>query len=250
MDSYTDLNAKTIDQWIAEGWAWGIPVSHEAYLAAQKGAPQIRLTPNRSIPLHWLGDLRGKKVLGLAAGGGQQMPLLAAIGAQCTVMDYSAKQIESDQKVAAREGYKIEAIRGDMTQRFPFDDETFDLIVHPVSNCYVRDVFHVFRECWRVLKKGGCLLSGLPNEINYMVNDDETAIANRMPFDPLVNEDQRRMLEANQCGMQFSHSLEEQLGGQLQAGFRLLELYEDTNASGRLHDLHINAYLATRSIKE
>ena len=44
---------------------------------------------------------------------------------------------------------------------------------HPVSNCYVEDVQHVFNEAYRVLKKGGILLAGLNNEINYIVDDEE-----------------------------------------------------------------------------
>ncbi len=45
---------------------------------------------------------------------------------------------------------------------------------------------------------------------------------NALPFDPLTNEVYRKMLEEEDDGMQFSHTLEEQLGGQLEAGFTLL----------------------------
>ena len=60
--------------------------------------------------------------------------------------------------VARREGYDVEVLQADMTQPLPFADATFDLIFHPVSNCYVREVEPIFRECWRVLKPGGVLL--------------------------------------------------------------------------------------------
>lgn len=250
MEKYQDINAKTIDKWIEEGWEWGIPVTHEQYMDALEGKWHVLLTPTRKVPDHWFGDLKGKKLLGLASGGGQQMPLFAARGAICTVLDYSEKQIESEHLVAEREGYPIEIIRGDMTRRLPFEDGTFDIIFHPVSNCYVKDVRAIFRECYRVLKKGGVLLAGLGNEINYFVDNDETMIVNQMPFDPLVNPEHRRQLEEDDCGMQFSHTLEEQLGGQLEAGFRLAELYEDTNGEGRLHELNIRTYIATRAIKE
>ena len=69
---------------------------------------------------------------------------------------------------------------------------------------------------------------------------------NALPFDPLTNEAYRKMLEEEDDGMQFSHTLEEQLGGQLEAGFTLIELIEDTNGSGMLHDMNIPAYLALR----
>ena len=247
--NYQDINAKTIDRWIEEGWEWGKPISHEIYVAATQGAWDVQLTPTKKVPHEWFGDLRGKKVLGLASGGGQQMPVFAALGAECTVLDYSSKQIESEKMVAEREGYDITIIQGDMTKPFPFEDETFDLIFHPVSNCYVREVRPIWKECYRVLKPGGCLLSGVDHYINYVVDSEEKAIVNSLPFDPLANEEQRKQLEREDAGMQFSHSLEEQITGQLEAGFTLLDLYEDTNGEGRLHELNIPTFLAMRSVK-
>jgi hypothetical protein len=85
--------------------------------------------------------------------------------------------------------------------------------------------------------------------INYIVDSDEKAIINHLPFDPLTDEEQRKQLEREDAGMQFSHSLEEQIGGQLAAGFRLLDLYEDTNGEGWLHELNIPTFLAMLSRK-
>lgn len=50
-------------------------------------------------------------------------------------------------------------------------------------------------------------------------------------------------------GIQFSHTLEEQIRGQLQAGFRLVDCYEDTYGEGRLHDLNIPTFWATYAVK-
>ena len=136
-----------------------------------------------------------------------------------------------------------------MSKPLPFEDESFDMIFHPVSNCYVKDVLSIWKECYRVLKRNGELLAGFDHYINYLVDDDETMIINSLPFDPLSNEEQRKQLEDSDSGIQFSHFLEEQIRGQLQAGFTLLDLYEDTNGEGRLHELHIPTMLATRSIK-
>ncbi len=247
--NYQDINAETIDRWIEEGWEWGMPIDHQTYIDAQNGTWQLQLTPTKYVPKHWFGDLRGKKILGLASGGGQQMPIFAALGAICTVLDYSQKQLESERLVSEREGYEIEIIRADMTKRLPFEDETFDLIFHPVANCYVKEVKPIWKECFRVLKKGGWLLSGTDHFVNYIVNDDETMIVNELPFDPLSNEKQRKQLEEDDCGMQFSHTIEEQINGQLEAGFTLTALYEDTNGEGRLHELNIPTFLAMRSVR-
>ena len=118
---------------------------------------RVLLTPTKPVPRQWIGDLREKKVLGLASGGGQQMAVFSAIGAQCTVLDYSKKQLENEKIVAQREGYDITLIRADMTQHLPFADESFDMIFQPTSNYYVKDVRSIFKECYRVLKKGGVL---------------------------------------------------------------------------------------------
>lgn len=155
MKSYQDINKETINRWVEEGWEWGKPISHEDYIKAKNGEWKVFLTSTVAVPKDWFGDLKGKKILGLASGGGQQMPIFQALGADCTVLDYSSKQIESELKISERESYQIQAIEGDMTKRLPFEDKSFDLVFHPVSNCYVEDVYHVFNEAYRVLKKGG-----------------------------------------------------------------------------------------------
>ena len=93
------------------------------------------------------------------------------------------------------------------------------------------------------------LLAGLDNGMNYLTDDAEKEIINSLPFDPLVNADQMKQLTDTDSGVQFSHTLEEQIGGQLEAGFLLTDLYEDTNGEGRLHELHIPSFLATRAVK-
>ena len=247
--NYQDVNARTIDRWIEAGWEWGTPISHEIYQAAQRGAWDVLLTPTKPVPHAWFGELRGKRVLGLASGGGQQMPIFTALGAQCTVLDYSERQLESERMVAQREGYDIRIIRADMSQPLPFADGEFDLIFHPVSNCYVREAKPIWRECFRVLRPGGTLLAGLDNGMNYIFDDDERMLANALPFDPLANPEHMAQLEASDSGIQFSHTLEEQIGGQLEAGFVLTGLYEDTNGEGRLHEFNVPTYIATRSVR-
>ncbi len=247
--NYQDINAETIDRWVEEGWEWGQPISHETYLRAVEGEWDVLLTPTKPVPHAWFGELRGKKILGLASGGGQQMPIFAALGAECTVLDYSPRQLESERMVAQREGYDIRMIRADMTKPLPFADGEFDLIFHPVSNCYIAEVKPLFCECYRVLRSGGALLSGLGNEVNYLVNDDERTIVNRMPFNPLKNPEQMEELQREDCGVQFSHTVEEQIGGQLEAGFLLTHIFGDTNGEGYLHELGVECYLATRAVK-
>ena len=246
---YTDINAKTIDSWCEHGWEWGVPISHEAFLLAQEGVWKVLLTPTKPVPCAWFPPLKGCRVLGLASGGAQQMPVFAAQGAVCTVLDYSERQIESERIVAAREGYDIRLCRADMTKPLPFPDGGFDLIFHPVSNCYIREVEPVWKECFRVLRPGGILLAGLDNGINFLFGEDERTLTYRLPYDPLNDPQLYQESLARDDGVQFSHTLEEQIGGQLHAGFSLIDVYEDTNGSGNLHEHGVPCFWATCAVR-
>jgi len=48
--------------------------------------------------------------------------------------------------------------------------------------------------------------------------------------------------------IEFSHSLEAQIGGQLKAGLRLTHLYEDYDPRGALGE-RAPAFIATRAVK-
>lgn len=246
---YQKINASRIDAWCESGWKWGQAITHEEYERARSGEWNVRLTPTKDVPHEWFGDLQGKQVLGLASGGGQQIPIFSALGAACTVLDYSSRQCESERLVAEREGYRVTVIQADMSRRLPFDDGAFDLIFHPVSNSYLEEVKPVFKECFRVLKKGGVLLCGLDNGFSYIFDDTGRNIRYKLPFNPLKDSQAYEDSIKNDWGITFSHTLEEQIGGQLEAGFTLTHLYEDTSGEGVLHEYNVPTFLATRAVK-
>lgn len=247
--NYQDFNAKTIDSWCDSGWEWGKSITNEEYNNAKNGKWNVLLTPTKYVPHEWFGELKGKKLLGLASGGGQQIPIFSALGAHCTVLDYSTAQCDSERLVADREGYEVDVVQADMSKALPFEDETFDIIFHPVSNCYVEEVKPIFKECYRILKKGGILLCGLDNGFGYIFDETECNIKYKLPFNPLKDPVAYEDSIKNDWGISFSHTLEEQIGGQLEAGFVLTHLYEDTSGSGMLHEHNVPTYIATRSIK-
>jgi SAM-dependent methyltransferase len=249
--NYTDINSKTIDKWTENGWEWGVPITHDEYTKAQNGKCNVLLTPQKFVPKEWFPELKNKKLLGLACGGGQQMPVFSASGACCTVLDYSEKMLANEKTVAEREKYEIEIVKADMTEKLPFADEIFDIIFHPVSNCYIEDVYHVWKECFRILKSGGVLMAGVDNGLNFLFDDTENLpliATNKLPYNPLKNKELFKKLAENDEGIQFSHSLEEQIGGQLKAGFILKDLYEDYDNIGVLKD-YMPSYIATLAIK-
>ena len=249
MESYQDINAQTIDRWVSDGWEWGMPVDHETFARATQGDWEVQLTPTKMVPKAWFGNLTGKDVLGLACGGGQQGPLFVAAGAHVTILDYAETQLTSERLVADREGYDVTIVRADMTKPLPFEDASFDIVFNPVSICYIREVRPLWREVARILRPGGVLLTGFDTIINFLVDEDEERIVWPMPFDPLTQPETRAFLQKDDGGMQFSHDLSETLGGLLEAGLAIADLYEDTNGEGCLHEMHVPTYLAVRAFK-
>ena len=255
---YTEINSKAIDKWVDDGWEWGRPISSEVYTEAKNGKWDVVLTPIKPVPHEWflpyLKNMRleGTRLLGLVSGGGQQMPVFAALGAECTVLDYSDKQLENERIVSERENYQINIVRADMTKRLPFNDSSFDIIFHPVSNCYVEDVCHVWNECYRILKKGGILLSGLDNGFNYLIDDFTVrplVITNKLPYNPLINPEQMEKTLKEDGSIQFSHTFDEQIGGQLEAGFVITAAYEDYNNDPDAIADGIPSFWATKAVK-
>src|SRR5688572_26294267 len=166
MKSPMDIRAYNRHAWnrnVEKGDPWTVPVSPEIIAAARKGEWFILLTPTKPVPRSWFPPLPGCEVLCLASGGGQQVPILAAAGAQVTVLDNSPKQLAQDRFVAERESLELTTVEGDMRDLSMFRDGSFDLIVHPCSNMFVPEVRTVWREAFRVLRPGGVMLAGFFN---------------------------------------------------------------------------------------
>ncbi|HEY5585483.1 MAG TPA: class I SAM-dependent methyltransferase [Ruminiclostridium sp.] len=174
-------NREAWNEQVAKGNIWTRPVDSQQIEAAKNGRWSILLTPKKPVPLEWFAELNDKKVLCLASGGGQQGPILAATGAKVTVFDNSPTQLEQDRMVSEREGLAITLEQGDMRDLSRFKDECFDLIFHPVSNCFIDDVNIVWKECYRVLKKGGVLLAG------FMINGFYEDSSSGDLLDPYIN---------------------------------------------------------------
>lgn len=101
----------------------------------------------------------GLDVLCLAAGGGWQSILYASAGANVTVVDLSPGMLRLDEREAVRRGLAVKTIEGSMDDLSMLRDESFDIVHHPVSTCYVPDVAAVYREVARVIRDGGLYIS-------------------------------------------------------------------------------------------
>lgn len=247
--------------WDAEsrgGSRWCTPVDRETVARARCGDWAVILTPNRTVPRAWFGAMAGRALLCLASGGGQQAPVLAAAGARVTSFDASAEQLAKDRRVAQREGLDLHCEQGDMADLGRFPDGSFELVFHPISNVFVPDPAAVWRECQRVLWPRGVLLAGFMNPQFFLFDHDEAqasgqlTVRHRLPYAELSHLDEtalRHRIDAGQP-LEFGHSLDTQIGGQLAAGFVLTDLYEDWWAD---EATPLNRYaptsIATRALK-
>ncbi len=249
-------NSEAWDREVESGNVWTKPVSAELIRQARAGQWKIFLTPAKPVPDNWFPKIEELRVLCLASGGGQQGPILAAAGARVTVFDNSRKQLEQDRFVAEREQLDIRTVRGKMTNLAVFSDSSFDLIVHPVSNTFVADILPVWKEAYRVLNSRGTLMSGFVNPLIYIFDYEEyekriLKVSYSIPYsdiESLPKDRLKRHFEAREP-LEFGHSLEDQIKGQIDAGFIIKGFYEDNNGGKELFDRYIDTYIAIKAEK-
>jgi SAM-dependent methyltransferase len=252
-----DYNREAWDREVERGNEWTVPVGPDVIEAARQGRWEILLTETKPVPKDWFPDLQGADVLCLASGGGQQAPVLAAAGANVTVLDNSPGQLAQDRLVAEREGLDLRTVEGDMADLSLFADESFHLVFHPVSNLFAPEVRPVWVEAFRVLRRGGYLLAGFLNPAVYIFDlelvdsSGELRVRYALPYADTTSkneEDVARQIERGEP-LEFSHTLEDQIGGQIEAGFAIVGFYEDRHRDDPIA-ARMPTYIATRAIKQ
>lgn len=253
-----EYNSHAWDKSVESGNPWSVPVGPDVIEKARNGEWEIILTPLKATPREWFGEVQGKDILCLASGGGQQAPILAAAGARVTSFDNSARQLEQDAFVAQRENLEIRLEKGDAADLSRFVDGSFDLIFHPCSNCVMEKLEPIWREAYRVLRPGGALLSGFNQPFIYIFdraaeeNDGVLQVRHRLPYADLesLNEAElSAMIEKNEA-VEWSHTLDEQIGGQIAAGFVIAGFFEDWwTDEARLLNKYAPTFIATKAMK-
>lgn len=247
----TQYNKVAWDHYVSQKDRWTIPVSAEEISQAKNDQWEIVLTPGKAVPRNWFPALKGLKILGLACGGGQQGPILAALGANVTIFDNSEKQLLQDKKVSDRHNLNIKTVQGDMRNLKVFLNNTFDLIFNPCSVLFVEDVLPVWEESFRVLKPKGILMSGLINPLSFQIDEEKLSLIYKQPFSDLHSLPKAKLkaLRQKNEALSFGHSLTAQIGGQLKAGFTITSMYEDDwNGESKL-DQYFPSLIATRAVK-
>src|SRR5574341_666074 len=207
MKAYVDQNQERWDRVSSrQGNPYTIPYSHEELQELKDKPIEVALTVGKLVPLTWFEKAKGKRLLGLACGGGQQGPIFAMHGYETTIMDFSESQLSKDVEVAKR--------------------ENFDIIFCPVSNVYIENLDNMYSEAYRVLRKGGLLMIGYMNPWIYMYDGDEVwdqpekelLLKYSLPFNSRLLEEKGQLIIDPEYGYEFSHTLEEQIQGQLRNG--------------------------------
>ncbi|PSW16976.1 class I SAM-dependent methyltransferase [Photobacterium sanctipauli] len=243
------------DKKVADDVVWTIPVSIETIDKARGGDIEVSLGANSLVPRDWFpSQLKGVKILCLASGGGQQGPILAAAGADVTVMDISTSQLEQDRKVADLAQLQLATVQGDMCDLSMFSDETFDIVFCPVSITYIPDLQPMYKEVYRVLVKGGSFMLGAPNPAIYLFDDAKWEqgifeVANCLPFQSFdeLDDEQRKQFIVDKRAIEHSHTLTSIIAGQLEAGFVLDGFYEDSLDEEL--SKYFNDYFSTKALK-
>ena len=127
-----------------------------------------------------------------------------------TVFDNSPGQLARDDEVAAREGLAIRTVLGDMRDLTAFADASFDVAA--------------------------------------LDEREEFVVRHRLPFSSLDLSDTEREQAYGDGPIEYSHSLTEQIGGQLAAGFLLTHLVEAPHHAD-LTARYMPGYIATRARK-
>lgn len=183
----------------------------------------------------WLGgDIRGKNVLCLAAGGGRQGPIYAQAGANVTVVDLSPAMLELDRRVAAERGIALRTVEATMERLDALVDESFDIVIHPVSTCYVPDVQPVFQEVARVLRTGGLYISQHKQPISLQTTLKPTVDGYliEQPYyreSPLPVSREPNLIREDGT-LEWIHRWESLLGGMCRAGLAIEDVTEPLHA--------------------
>ncbi|WP_332447624.1 class I SAM-dependent methyltransferase [Sphaerochaeta sp.] len=257
MERYIEQNAQAWDWEVGRKNIWTDGCTTEQQQKARSGELDMVLSPFKQVKPSWVDDIRGKNVLALACGGGQQGVLMALAGAKVTVFDISEKQLGQDAQYAKTLGIELNLVKGDMQDLKMFDNASFDLIFNPTSTCFIQDVHAVYRHCHRVLKPGGYFLTSLTNPVLYMF-DEKKALKNRLrvkytiPYSDLtsLSEQEREKRRSRHDTVEFSHTLEDLLGGITDAGFSIVDVYSDTSGFMIMDSFIHDCYLAVRAVKQ
>ena len=186
-------------------------------------------------PCGWLGgDVAGKRLLCLAAGGGRHSVLFAAAGANVTVVDLSPKMLDLDRQRAAQRKVQVRVVEGSMDDLSMLAEASFDIVLQPVSTCYIADIATVYREVARVTAPGGIYVSQHKQPANLQADAGSSSrgiVLSELYYrtDPLPAAPSGSWHRESGT-LEFLHRWDQLLGGLCQSGFVIEDVAEPRHA--------------------
>lgn len=125
-----------------------------------------------------IGDVKGKKVLDLGCGGGNNSIALAKQGAIVTGVDISEGQIKAAIANAKREGVDVNFIVSSM-EDFVANEAEYDVVISMAALGYIENIELVFKKVSNALKDRGIFVCNPPHRMigcitsKYLFNDPE-----------------------------------------------------------------------------
>jgi ubiquinone/menaquinone biosynthesis C-methylase UbiE len=123
---------------------------------------------NRFILKH-LGDVRGKYLLDLGCGAGENSVYFSKLGAHCVASDYSPGMVDVALKLAEKNDVAVEG-RVINAMAIDYPDNTFDIVYAANLLHHIPDPTVTIREMHRVLKPGGKMCFWDPLRHNPVIN--------------------------------------------------------------------------------
>lgn len=118
---------------------------------------------NNPAMLELLGDIRGKRILDLGCGEGDNSRIMVRKGAKVTGVDFSKKMIDFAIQQEKNEGFGIDYRVLDASNLHTFKDNMFDIVACFMALQDIEDYQDAIKEASRVLKKRGRFAFAIPH---------------------------------------------------------------------------------------
>jgi ubiquinone/menaquinone biosynthesis C-methylase UbiE len=227
-DPIIQANKEWWEKMVVEGNGFTRPwLDLEPDMVRQHADGKLKNPPkplDQMFPVSVLKNIKGKNVLCLASGGGQQSAVFGLLGANVTVVDIAEGQLKGDKKAADHYGYKVTTIQADISDLPMLKNNSFDLVFQAPSMAYIPDVRKVYTEVARVVRSGGLYRVDAENPLSQFIEHDTAwdGKGYRITVPYSAREKKRKGKEITE----FRHYLKDIFNGLIESGFTIEHVEE------------------------
>jgi len=223
-DEIATTNEKHWNRMVEQGCGFTVPwLDLDRDALRRYGSGELESAPEVlecMWPAEVLAGVKGKDVLCLAGGGGQQSAVLGLLGARVTVVDLCQGQLDGDIRAATHYGYDVSTIQADMRDLSCIPADSLDLVYQAESMAYVPDAREVYAGVARAVRAGGLYRVSFCNPVAEFAEWDGKAYCIDLPY--------AQKTRPNPGGAaEFRHHMSEIFNGLIDLGFRIQQVQED-----------------------